>query len=161
MAANLPRDASREPIQNFDNGIPVKKTITFDGGTTNAIGDENGTNDPFDIFTVTGTVLVKVFGICTTDLAGASSTVEVGVAGNTAAIIALTTGTNIDANEIWRSGTPDVGVVAYTVSNIAQFLVANGLNIRGEVKTQNMTGGVIDFYCLFVPISEDGDVVAA
>jgi len=161
MPSNLPRDGSREPIQNFDNGIVVKKTITFDGATTNGIGDENGTNDPFDIFTVTGTVLVRVFGICTTLLAGATATVEVGVAGNTAAIIALTTATNIDANEIWRSATPDVGVVAYTVGNIGQFLVANGLNIRGEVKTANIDTGVIDFYCLFIPLEEDSNVVAA
>lgn len=159
--ANLPKDGSRESIQNFDNGIPVKKTITFDGATANAIGDENGTGDPFTIFTVTGTVLVRVFGICTTLLGGSTSTVEVGVDNNTAAIIALTTGTDIDANEIWRSATPDVGVVAYTVGNVAQFLLANGLDIKGEVKTANMTSGVIDFYCLFVPISEDGDVVAA
>ena len=152
----LPRDGNNNPIQ-FADGVVVTKTITFDGGTTNGIGDENGTNDPFTIFTVTGNVLLKVYGVCTTLLAGATATVEVGVTGNTAALIALTTATDIDANEIWRSATPDVGTVAF--SNITQFIVANGLDILGEVKTANITSGVIDFIGIYIPLSEDAQVV--
>ena len=152
----LPIDSNQNPIQ-FADGVVVTKTITFDGGTTNGIGDENGTGDPFTVFTVTGNVLLKIFGVCTTDLVGTNATVEVGVAGNTAAFIALTTATTIDASEIWRSNTPDVGTVAY--SNITQFIVANGLDILGEVKTANITAGVIDFIGIYIPLSEGAQVV--
>ena len=152
----LPRDSNNNPIQ-FADGVVVTKTITFDGGTTNGIGDENGTGDPFTIFTVTGNVLLKVFGVCTTDLVGTNATVEVGVTGNTAVSIALTTATTIDVNEVWRSNTPDVGAIAY--SNITQFIVANGLDIIGNVKTANITAGVIDFIGVYIPLSEGAQLV--
>lgn len=158
---NQHRDGSGETLP-WSEGFVVKKTITFAGGTTDAIGDEGGAQDPFTIFTVTGTCAVRVFGICTTLLASAGGgTVEVGVTGNTNGIIAQTTATDIDANEVWRSATPDVGIVAYTAANVPTFIVANGLDIIGTVGTADITAGVIDFYCIFIPISDDSNVVAA
>jgi hypothetical protein len=143
----------------YDSWRQVSKTITFDGGTANAIGDHDGTGDPFDIFTVTGTVKVKVYAICTTNLAGASSTLEVGTATTTAGIIAQTTGTDIDAGEIWHDASPDAQVEAASV--VAEKIVANGADIVGTVGTANITAGVIKFICLWKPVSTDGNVVAA
>lgn len=153
----LPKDAEGYPVAWGDGGFVSKKTITFAGGTTNAIGDHDGTGDPFDIFTVTGLVKARVFGFCTTNLAGGSSTLEVGTAKGTAAIIAQTTGTDIDANEIWHDASPDASVEAITVA--PEEIV--GQDIIGTVGTANITAGVIEFYCIWYPLSPDGYVVAA
>ena len=140
----------------FDGWRHAQSTITFAGGTANAIGDHDGTGDPFDIFTVTGDVLVKVFGVCTTNLAGASATVEVGTSGDTAAIIAQTTATDVDSGEIWHDASPDSTVEASSV--ITENIVANGADIVGTVGTANITAGVIRFNCLWKPLSRDGKV---
>lgn len=143
----------------YDGWRQAQKTITFDGGTTNAIGDHDGTGDPFDIFTVTGDVIVKVVGICTTNLAGGSATLRVGTASDDAAIIASTTATDIDAGEIWHDASPDATVEASSV--ITENVVANGADVVGSVGTANITAGVIRFICLWKPLSRDGEVLAA
>jgi len=137
----------------------AEKEITFDGGTTNAIGDHDGTGDPFSIFTVTGTVRMKLYAICSTALVGASATLEVGVTGGTAKLIAQTTGTDIDINEIWHDASPDSSVEADTVAT--ENIVANSLDVIGTVGTANITAGVIKFICLWRPISRDGNVTPA
>lgn len=150
----LPKDADGVPV-GFADGFVAHKQITFAGGTTNAIGDHDGTGDPFTIFTVTGLVVARIFGFCKTDLAGASATLEVGTAKGTAAIIAQSTATDIDANEIWHDATPDASVEALTVA--PQEII--GQNVIGTVATANITGGVIDFYALWYPLSPDGNLV--
>ena len=132
----------------------------FTGGS-NERGDENGTNDPTTLFTVTGDVLVRIFAVCTVALAGASATIEVGVAGNTAVLIALTTGTDIDVDEIWLGAAPSaVGVDALADVN-GPFIVSNGLDIIETLKAANLTGGDIYYVCLWRPLSEDGNVVGS
>lgn len=154
----LQTDANRQVI-DFADGVVVKKTITFDGGTENGIGDHDGTGDPFTIFNVTGAVLVKVFGVCTTDLAGATATVEVGVSGSTASLIAQTTATDIDENDIWHDATPDAPIEAYSVAT--QNIIGNSQDIIGTVATANITAGVIDFYCIYQPLSDGAKIEAA
>jgi len=148
----------------YINGTPVQagwriatKTATFAGGTLNARGDIDGTGNPATLFTVTGTVMAVVFGHCTTNLDGATGTVEVGVTGNTAAIIAQTTATDIDAGEVWRDTGPALGV---ELLNDPQVIVG-GADIIETCGTANVTAGVITYYCLWLPLSSDGDVTAA
>lgn len=133
----------------------------FAGGTTNARGDDGGTSDPFTLFNVTGDVLARVWGVCTTLLSSAGGgTLEVGVTGNTAALIAQTTATDIDANEIWNDASPVLGVE--TLANIAgPFVVANGLDIIETVGTADITSGNIYYICLWRPLSPDGNVASA
>lgn len=145
--------------KNWNGWRQSEKDITFAGGTANAIGDHDGTGDPFTIFSVTGTVKVKLYAICTTVLAGASATLEVGVTGATASLIAQSTATDIDANEIWHDATPDSPVELDTVA--AEKIIANSLDVIGTVATANITSGVIKFVCLWKPISKDGLVEAA
>ena len=144
-------------VQTIEGGTPLKKTITFDGGTTNAIGDFDGTGNPVTLFTVTGFVELKIYAVCTTSLTGASSTVEVGTSTNTAGLIAQTTATDIDVGEIWHDASPDSSVEPATV---APSELVNG-NIILTVGTANTTAGVIDFYVVWRPISPDGNVVPA
>ncbi len=137
----------------------LKKTITFDGGTLNGIGDADGTNNPFDIFTVTGNVIVKVIGVCTTDLVGASATISVGVTADTDGILPTTTAPDITAGEIWHDATPDSPIELSSV--MVEKIIANGADIIGTVASADITAGVIDFICLWKPISEDGRVETA
>lgn len=154
-------DRNSHPLTALDSFNVVKCTPSaFDGGTANARGNNGGTSDPFTLFNVTGDVLVRIYGVCTTDLAGATATLEVGVTGNTAALIAQTTATDIDQNDLWNDGTPTVGTD--TLANITgPHLIVNGLNIIETVGTADITAGNVYYICLWRPLSHDGSVVAA
>lgn len=141
------RDANRVPIVS-DPQFLVSKTITYAAATTGAVGATT-------LFTVTGDVKVRFFAVCATDLTG-SGTLEVGISGNTAAIIAQTTGTAIDAGEVWYDNTP------VTVGVMPGFkILTNGTDIIQTIGTNTITAGVITYYCEFSPLSSDGTVVAA
>ena len=140
----------------FGSFKSINKSITFAGGTTNGIGDFNGTGNPFSLFKVTGNVIMKVIGICTTTLVGTSATLEMGITGSTASIIAQTTATAIDVGEIWHDATPDSGVELASV--MIENIVANGADIIGTVATADITAGVIEFICLWKPLT-DGSLV--
>ena len=140
--------------------VAIAKPSAFDGATAGARGNDGGALDPLTLFTVTGDVIVRIFGICTTLLAGATATLSVGVAGNTAGLIALTTATDIDADEIWNDATPVLGVEL--LSNIlGPYLVINGLDINEYVATENITSGQIYYVCFWRPLSGDGKVVGS
>jgi hypothetical protein len=128
---------------------------TFDGATADARGEFDGAGNPTTLFTVTGDVLAVVFAKCTTLLAGTNATIEVGVSGDTAVIIAQTTATDIDANEIWNGATPAA------VALLTPKLVSGGADIIETVATADITSGVLVYHCLWTPISADGLVVAA
>lgn len=131
----------------------AEKEITLDGGTgSGAIGT-------VDLFTVTGTVIARVIAICSTDVAGATATLEVGVAGGTADLIAQTLGTDIDSGEIWHDASPDKPIELSSVG--AENIIANGADIILTVGTANATGGVLKFFVIWKPVSQDGDVEAA
>lgn len=133
----------------------AETTVTFAGGTTNAIGDFDGTGNPVTVFTVTGTVIAKIVAVCETDLTiVAGATAEVGTAKSTAAIIAQTAGDAIDLDEIWHDATPDNSVEASSVNGEK---VLNQ-NVILTVATANITAGKIRFICLWKPVSLDGNV---
>ena len=136
----------------------VSKSMTFDGATTNDPGDLTGTGNPATLFTVTGSVLAEVFGVVGTSLGGATATVAVGVAGNTGAVIATTTATDLDAGMGWDDNGPALG--EQHVIGTAVILGA-GLDIIQTVATADVTSGQITYYCFWRPLSSDGNVVAA
>ncbi len=127
-------------------------------GAANARGNHNGTNDPTTLFKVTGTVLVRIFGVCSVDLAGATATIEVGVAGNTAALLAQTTGTDIDVGDIWADTTPTLGAMVLA-DVLGPYIVTK--DIIETIGTADLTGGNIQYICLWRPLSPDGNVEAA
>lgn len=143
--SSFSRDANRIPITTI--GIQVSKSITYSALTTGAVG-------PTTLFTVTGTVAVNVAGFCTTDLTG-SGTIEIGVSGSTAALCDQQLATAIDNHEVWHDAVLAIGGTAaghwhYINQNIIQ-----------TIATDTITGGVLNFYCNWVPLSTDGNVVAA
>jgi hypothetical protein len=133
----------------------VTADAVFDGGTTDARGDFDGTGNPTTVFEVTGVVMVTAFALCTDDLVGSNATIRLGTADNNASLIASTTGTNIDDGDVWSGTTPGAG--------------SSGLNdpsvviddIIETVGTANLTAGELTYYCIWWPLSEDGNVTAA
>lgn len=155
-AASMDRDANRQIIPS---GLPFKasKRITFAGGTSNAIGDKDGSLATFPIFTVTGDVLVWVAGMVKTTLVGAG-TLEVGIPNNTAILIPqVADATTLAVNEFWHDATSVLGE-GFTPQVHG---IGGGLDINGVVASADITAGVIDFYCFWRPLSDDGNVVAA
>lgn len=154
IISSFSRDANGVPITT--NGIVVSKSMTFAGGTTNDPGDYDGTGNPATLFTVTGDVLVRIFAVCSVNLAGAGATIEVGITGNTAGLIAQTTATDIDAGHVWIDTAP-----ATIEALPAQQILTNGTDIIQTVATANITAGALTYYCLWTNLSSDGNVVAA
>lgn len=157
MANSRQTDENRNPVGDYI--VSDSKTITFDGGTTDGIGDINGANNPATIFTVTGSVLVKILAYCTTDLVGDTATVEVGTTTDTAEIIAQTVATGIDSGDLWHDASPDSNVETSTV--LTEKVIANGGDIVITAGTADITAGAIVFYALYQPISEGASVVPA
>ena len=123
------------------------KTVTFDGGTgTGAIGT-------VAIATVTGRVQIMTgSAYCSTLLAGATATVELGVATATAGLIAQTTATDIDAAEYWQDTTPETKI-SPLITNVA----VTG-NIILTVGTAGVDSGVLEFVFYWLPESASGNL---
>ena len=137
------------------------KTLTFAGGTPNAVGDHDGTGDPANLFTVTGDVIVKLIAVCTADLTfDANATIEVGIAGGSE-IIATTdlTVSALTARELWNDTTPTLEIELLSTSK--DYIITDGNDIQLDCGVANVTGGTIVFYCYWTPLSTDGDIVAA
>lgn len=143
--AAFSRDANFVPITNL--GLQQTKTITYVAGTTGAIGTTT-------LFTVTGTVAMNVFGFCSVDLTG-TGTIEIGVAGSTAALCDQQNATAIDNHEVWHDSVLAVG------GQIAGHYHVINQDVIQTIASNTVTAGTITFYCQWVPISSDGNVVAA
>lgn len=157
------RDGNRVPITNI--GIVTKRTVTFAGGTTDAWGDDGGAKDGAALFTVTGLCKVQLVAVCNgTSLTGAGATIEVGITGDTAIFMPTETATQIDDGQIWFN---DAGNATYGITgaetaaagNLPEYFL-NGNDIILTVKTANVETGVLDFYCIWTPISTDASIVA-
>lgn len=145
--AAFSRDENFVPIQGL--GFTATKAITFSALTTGAVGTTT-------IFTVTGVVAVRLFGVVSgTDVTG-SGTIEAGISGNTAALLAQTTGTTLDVGEIWIDMGPATVELLPTLS-----ILAAGTDIIQTIATDTLTAGTLTYYCLWFPISTDGNLVAA
>lgn len=147
VSAAFTRDANAVPITAV--GLTASKSITYAAGTTGATGATT-------LFTVTGVVALRVFAVCGADLtSGGSATIEVGIAGATATLIAQTTATGIDVGEIWIDNAPA------TIELLPALSILNGTNVIQTIGTTTVSGGSLTYYCLWVPLSETGNVVAA
>ena len=163
MARNLPLDDSRNPITNFDNGISVKKSLNLVDFTSSAIS-------PLDIFTVTGVNLIKTFAVVNTTLTDTESSVSLslGFAGSTSILLGENQVDTLTVGELVTHGTDGklvtLGLVEYATSAITQFLMRDGtdmvLTMTGDDAGSGL-GGIIDFYCVYVPMSDDAVIAAA
>ena len=139
------RDANSVPITGL--GLQDQKTITFAAGTTGAVGTTT-------LFTVTGKVALNVYALCTSDLAG-SGTLEVGVAGATAALCNQQSATAIDNHEVWSDATLAIA------GNVANHLHIVDQDVILTIATNTVSSGTLIFYVNWVPLSQGASVVAA
>jgi len=124
------------------------KTITFDG--TSGLGLVNVS---VLVASVTGRVLIREIAIaCRASLAGATATISLGTSGNTAAIIAATTATDIDLDEFWRDTSPESQVAAAIKDTIVL------TNLVYEPLTATISSGALEFSCFWLPLSVDGNL---
>lgn len=138
---------TRADFRNNHLGERVIKTLTF--------ANDTGT---VTLFTVTGDVIVRIIPICKTNVASAAAAnIEMGVSGDTNAMIASTLATDIDANNIWISAGPNSNIEAE--STVRRYIISNGDDIILTLSAQ-VDSGVIAFVCKWEPLSADGMVAA-
>ncbi|GAH46928.1 unnamed protein product [marine sediment metagenome] len=139
-------------------GIAAYRTLQTAEFTAGAGTGNVGT---FALFTVTGSVIVRIIAECTDTLVEGvgGGTIEIGITGDTATIIAQTVCTTIAANEIWHDATSDADIEALSV--MADFIIVNGMDIFATIAGQNVTDGTLVFHCFWTPLGSTGNVVAA
>ena len=126
----------------------VRKTLTFTGGA--GLGQSAS---PITFFTITGAVNVSLIaGVCNTSLVSAGGgTLALGVTGSTALFIGATVGTTLTStNRIWASTTPNGAGIAAPAA--LKDIIIMG-NVLGTVATADITGGVLEIVCLYLPLS--------
>ena len=134
----------------------LRKTVAFDGTAgVGAVGK-------VALFTVTGAVAYRLIAICTESLdTGAGATISVGVAGGAVdGIIAVTTGVDLDAGEIWFDATPTTKQDTLANSMIEQ-VIGDGADIEADILVDAVTDGTIAFNLFWTPLSTGATVVAA
>lgn len=117
------------------------------------------------LFTVTGAVFARVWGHVTTAVTstGDNGTITVGIAGNAAKLVAsYTAGSGtIVANDV-LGGAGTTAVPGDNLGLTSQFIfIGGGEDINATVATNNLTAGVIDWYCEWYPVNATGRVVSA
>jgi hypothetical protein len=130
---------------------------------TKSTGDLTASGTSVSLFSVTGDVLIKVgasVDVAVTSTSG-TTTVEVGVAGNTACLCVQDAVDNT-AFAIGDSWSLDTAADTNGASvNADWVLVGNGVDVIMTVSVDDITAGDIDFYALYIPLSADGAVAAA
>lgn len=151
-------DANHFPHQALDSYNSVtSRPSAFAGATTNARGDKDGTNVSYTLFNVSGDVLVRIYGVVTSTLVGAG-TIEVGVTGNTAGLIAqVADATTLAASDFYYAAT-STKIGATLLSDIlGPYIITNGLDILEKVGTADITAGNIYYVCLWRPLAPDAN----
>ena len=113
---------------------------------------------PKKLFTVTGVVEVQLIPVVTTTVtrtAGAL-TAEIGIAGNTAALVAQADKSLLIAGAVFNGAAP-----ANPAAAPAAKILANGEDIYLTTGTGNAETGAMTVYCRWRAISATGAVVAA
>jgi len=135
---------------NSNEACLLSSEWTFVNTTTGAQGSHT-------LFTVTGDVLVNIWGYCSTNMAGSGADFEVGVTGNTAGLIAqIADVEDLDAGDVYQDATPYVGV---GISLLNAKPIHGGLDILLKITNATITGGVVNWYLLWRPLSEGSSVV--
>ena len=133
----------------------LRKTVAFDGGAgSGAVGT-------VALFTVTGAIAFRLVAICTENLAtGAGATISVGTPAAVAGIIAVTTGVDIDAGDIWFAAAP--ATVLDTLTNgMLEMVIGDGADIQADILVDAVSDGTIAFNLFWTPLSAGATVVAA
>ena len=139
---------------NLNEEFILSSSWTFAETTTGAVGAHT-------LFSVTGDVFVNLFGICKTNMAGSGSvTGEVGISGSTASIIdQIGNLQSVTANQAIMHTDQQNGSPTVRYAFEGQSAIPEG-DIILTIGSLAITAGAIDWYCLWRPISADGNIVA-
>ena len=120
-------------------------------------------NSPITLFTITGTVRIRITADVTTAVTSTANTgtLAVGIAGSTGLFFAAATvnGTNFPLNAVWEliATAPLATQVADTAAQDAGFTVSN-TNVILTIATNNMTAGGMRIYAQWTPLSPGATV---
>lgn len=128
-----------------------------------AYADLTGYDDAV-AFTVTGDVLVRIFGVVgATPIQSTSgtTTLTIGTTEDVDGIIAATTIDNgqLAATDVWVDATPTEDVDK--MADGSWHVVGGGADITMFRSVDDITQGILALYCWWIPLSSDGNVVAA
>ena len=141
------QDSAHLPIEDTDWGLQTEVDIDFAGG---------GSIGAHTLFSITGTVLLRVLAVCVTSLTGGSATIEAGIDGDTAKLIAQTTGTDLDIGEIWHDNAPDAKIELSSV--LKENIVSDDVVLT--IATADLTAGRIKFVAYWYPLTVGAKVTA-
>lgn len=115
-------------------------------------------------FTITGDVLVRVWGVVgATGITCTSGTTQlsVGTAEDPDACLPLTVVDNADfaATDVWVDNNPEDD--AGSVVTSSQVVIGGGADLTLGRNVDDLTAGTLTLYCEWVPLSTNGNVVAA
>ena len=137
----------------------VRKTVAFTGAT--GVGEIGTVN----VFTITGRVLLREWPVfCTENLVSAGGgSIALGVAGVTTRLIGTTLaagGSGLVANDIWVDTSPaDIGAGTLNKFNVGEQIITQDIIIT--VTTGDVTDGTLVFDVWYLPLTDDGALVAA
>lgn len=144
------RPISTTEVEQFSSyGVNrVIKTIVFDDDTTTV-----------PVFTLTGSVIVKVIAECMVDCESAAGcNAQLGITGDVGHCIADTDVTTLEVGDIWHDASPDSDIEAINV--IEKDIIVGGADLFLTLDAQ-WDSGTVAFYCFWTPVSADGAVAAA
>jgi len=140
-------DANARTINSNEAFVSIAPW-TFVTATTGATGAHT-------LFTITGDIVASIVGVCTVNLAGAA-TLEVGVASNTAQLLAqIANATTLDAGDVYVDADTEVGAGAIPHSQ----LIGGGADIIATIGSTAITAGQVNWYLMWRPLSADAAVV--
>lgn len=134
----------------------VTSAVTFTAGA-----HESGTG--VTLFTVTGDVMARCYGHVTTTMEsdiGNNGAISLGTEDNVAILLPVVVAdqTLMVAEDVLANGTG--GVQSDVVENSGAYVfIANGENIEMDFTVEDMTAGVITYYCEWYPVTSNGNVV--
>jgi hypothetical protein len=115
-----------------------------------------------EVFTVTGLCRLKLWIECGTSLTDAAdgASIQFGYEGATNGIIASTTaataGSGLVTDELWYDTSPTTKMDTY--GNCVMDYVLNGLDVGYEITGAALTGGSLNFYCVWEPLESGASV---
>ena len=118
-----------------------------------------------NVFTVTGAVRMQMWITCADTLTDAAdlATISFGYEGSTAAFIGATdaAGKNaqtLTAGQLWYDTSPTSGPATFTTT-IMDYVIPNGTDVGYEIAGEALTGGLLNFHCVWQPLNATGAVV--
>ena len=142
--------------------FPGFYTAKFTKADVTAVTAWSTANSPITLFTVTGTVLLRIYGRTSTALTstGATGTLAIGISGSTTIYLGTTTadGTNFATGSVWIDTSPTIRSEALVAANLVWHLNQAG-NAILTIATNNMSAGGMELYCDWIPVSAGATVV--